>query len=380
MHPAAPAVATCYGCLQPICDACVVMEDFEQRCAPCARAHRARKRRRSIAATLAAIVAVALVAGVGGWLWWTYEPSFDYGPRSREIARLTAQLEDEPCNRGKALDLVEGMVQAGDNRGALARSAAFFDACGDFTRLRWLTYEAHKRLSEWDLAADEATMLVASDPWDADFRWWRGLVYEQKGDDERAIADYRQAMALRPEIRSIPINLATLLERQGRPCEATAPIEQLLFYYPDAGNADALRQRADTLARAGGCRTEGRAARIRFDRGTGLIHTRARVNARAEGTFAIDTGASYVTLARRFAEETGIPTDGPQVWLATAAGPHTGTLATVDALDVQGLTASAVPVVVIDGLDPDLDGLLGLSFLARFDLVTSEDALEIRPR
>ena len=43
-------------------------------------------------------------------------------------------------------------------------------------------------------------------------------------------------------------------------------------------------------------------------------------------------------------------------------------LSTVDLVDVGGLTASQVNVAIIDALPDDMDGLLGLSFLSRFQI------------
>jgi aspartyl protease family protein len=375
LHPQSASVTACHECLAHLCDACAVYADGRHRCASCARSHHRRRRLTAVLVAAAALLGVGALAGGAGLAWWTFRSQV-----TGEVDRRTAAVDAAPCDQEKVLELAEFLVGTGDNAAALDRCEAYFAACGEFPRLRWVTYEAHKRRSEWDLAAAEATRLIEDAPWDADYRWWRGIAYEQAGEDERAIEDYRQAIALRPAIDSIPLNLAGLLERQGKPCEALLPIEQALFHHPEVANAGELRARIDAISRAGSCdATTDRIARIRVDRRAGAMLARVRIDGH-EGTFLVDTGASYVTLGGAFARKLGVGTDGPEVLLATAGGQEAGHLAVVHEIDVEGVTANVVPVVVIDGLAPGVDGLLGLSFLARFDLATSGDVLEIRPR
>jgi hypothetical protein len=68
----------------------------------------------------------------------------------------TGDLRD----RQKIVQLCDALLRDGEPRYCLTRSEAFFTRCGDFWRLRWLTYEAHKRLSGWDPAIAEVTRLI----------------------------------------------------------------------------------------------------------------------------------------------------------------------------------------------------------------------------
>lgn len=51
----------------------------------------------------------------------------------------------------------------------------------------------------------------------------------------------------------------------------------------------------------------------------------------------------------------------------------------MDKVEVQGVKAARVPAAVIDGLG-SIDGLLGMSFLSRFDLKQAAGLLEITAR
>lgn len=238
-HASSPAETTCTSCLQPICTICLVYDGIAPCCAACTRR---KMRLRRLVRAAAAVVALSLLGG--GIAYRVTHPesfnlgllvrseSFDYGDQAPLVRSLSEALVQEPCDRQKIVQLAETMSQAGDNRGALRRSEAFFTACGEHLRLRWATYTAHQRLSEWDAAITDATLLIEDAPEDPDYWWWRGIVYEQKGELEKAVSDYRKSIVLRPASDRIPFNLSTVLERLGRHCEAMTPVLEFLRYYP----------------------------------------------------------------------------------------------------------------------------------------------------
>ncbi len=381
-HPTAPATATCRTCYRALCDICTIPDDrMLPRCADCTA------RRSSRRTGVLVALALAVIGGAGFSFVRSRQPApaaaaapdapYDYGTGAAEIHRLEGQMAKEPCDWRKIIELGEATLRAGDGRGTIRRAEAFLQACGEYPRLRWLTYEAHKQLSEWDQAAAEAGKLIESDPYDADYRGWRGLVNEQKGDLDHATEDYRQAIELKPRLGDLPINLANLYERQGKPCEAILPLSQVVFYHPEATNLGALRARVEALGARPECAWaagEGK-ARIRRRPGEGLLMAKVRVNDQVTGTFIVDTGATLVVFSRAFADKLKLDTSGaPRLLAQTANGPGTGFAVTVDRVEVQGVKAARVPAAVVDGLG-NIEGLLGMSFLSRFDL--KQDATEL---
>ncbi|MFT3769364.1 MAG: aspartyl protease family protein [Minicystis sp.] len=378
-HPEVPAAASCRGCFRQLCDVCTINDDgFVPRCADCIR-----KQRRNGWIFRGVLGALLLgVLGAGVYFQRTYEKPYDYGASTGEVRKLSEQLDKEPCDRRKIIELGETMLRAGDGRGTLKRSEAFLQKCGDYPRLRWLTYEAHKQLSEWDQATAEATKLIESSPYDADYFGWRGIVYEQKGDLDHAAEDFRQAIVLKPRLGDLPINLANIYEKQGKPCDAVFPLEQVVYHHPDARNVGAIRARIDDLLAKGGCASmagEGR-AQIKVNPGESVLRVTARLGGKENGTFVIDTGASYVTITQSLADRIKADTNrAPKVMLQTANGARTGHIVVLETVEVQGVKAARVPAVVVDDLG-GVDGLLGLSFLSRFDLKQEGGVLEISPR
>lgn len=181
-----------------------------------------------------------------GELPWAPWLTHDYGGRLAKVKGLVDVLDKEPCDKGRTVQLLDEMVGAGDYRGALKRADAFFARCGDLPRARWLTYEAHKRLSEYDAAIGEATKLIDSDRYDRDFWWWRGNAYSLKGDHDKALADFQEVQKLCPNC-TVGWQIADAVEKLGRPCEGIAPLEQVATAHPDASDIDQLKRRIAIL-------------------------------------------------------------------------------------------------------------------------------------
>jgi len=287
---------------------------------------------------------------------------------SEETAGLSAAVDKEPCDRAKIVPLCDALIHDGEPRLCLTRAAAFFTRCGDYWRLRWATYAAHKQLSEWEPAIAEATALVTQFPDDRDYRIWRGLAYAEKGDALHAVADYEQALAIEPQLGDVPFNLADGYRKLGRPCDGIFPLEQLSFYYPDR-DANA-RRRLRELYDDPQCsdRMGTGKATLRFGSGARRVTSRVSLNGTKEADLIVDTGASTVVLGRPLATRLGLRYDQwPARRAATAAGIRDVRIGYLDSVTVQGVSARHVECAVIDDLVGP-PGLLGLSFLSRFEM------------
>jgi tetratricopeptide (TPR) repeat protein len=188
----------------------------------------------------------AWTAGGCGELPWAPWLTYDYAGKASEVKGLVEAMRREPCDRQKLIKLLDKMVGAGDHRGTLQRADMFFAKCGDFPRARWLTFEAHKRLSEFDQAAGEATKLIEADRYDRDYWWWRGDAWFLKGDYEKAIADYKEVAKLCPEC-TVRWRLADAYEKVGRPCEGIEPLAQAVARNPDANDIGKVEARLAAL-------------------------------------------------------------------------------------------------------------------------------------
>ncbi len=96
---------------------------------------------------------------------------------------------------------------------------------------------------------------------------------------------------------------------------------------------------------------------------------RALLNGRREALFVLDTGASITTLSTGVAQELGIPfgPGSPTTTIVTASDRIVVPVANVESIQVGGLEARDVQVVVFDlPGGSQVVGLLGNSFLSRF--------------
>jgi aspartyl protease family protein len=103
------------------------------------------------------------------------------------------------------------------------------------------------------------------------------------------------------------------------------------------------------------------------------------------GNFLLDTGATYVSLKKAFADQAKVQIDqGSTVRLHTANGIAEGKRGRAAVIQVRSLQAKDVPVVVRDdgktGFAECVDGLLGMSFLSRFKVTLDARGLKIAPR
>ncbi|MEQ1531716.1 MAG: retroviral-like aspartic protease family protein [Methylococcales bacterium] len=280
----------------------------------------------------------------------------------------TEALGDEPCDRVKILKRCNNLILEDKSRSCMKLGEQFFQQCGEYDQLHRYINSAARRISEWSQAIASADKLIVLYPHNADFRWMRGKTYEEQGDITMALPDYEQAHALMPEGIQPPFHLANIYERLNRPCDGIAPLEQFVFYHPD--NASAAQRQLVQLYRnplCSGLQGTG-SAKIRVRKGGDLIRSTALINNKLSGHFAVDTGATSVVLSYDFANRLNIPYKNWRVLLTrTANGIGKGYVGHLDQISIQGISAKHIEVVVSENMG-DLDGLLGLSFLNRFDI------------
>lgn len=387
-HPGTRATGTCVRCLSTICDVCSGASRDGTVCVRCV-ARGLRRAREARALRLSLLGAVAVVAAIASpFVYRAVKTPADAvkapadavkapagavkkaGPpvMAGETLELSTALEKEPCDRQKIIQFCEALLRDGEPRYCLTRSEEFFTRCGDFWRLRWLTYEAHKRLSEWEPAIAEVTRLIAQFPDDKDYLTWRGLAYEEKADYQHAASDYEQAIAIEPRLMAVPFNLADAYRHLGRPCDGIFPLEQLAFYYP--GRDANVRRRLRELYDDPSCsdRMGTGKATIRFGSGARRVTSRVTINQSKPVDLIVDTGASTVALSVQLATRLGLPFgQWPTQRAATAGGVRDVKIGYLDEVTVQGVSARHVECTVIDDL-VGTEGLLGLSFLARFEM------------
>jgi clan AA aspartic protease (TIGR02281 family) len=112
----------------------------------------------------------------------------------------------------------------------------------------------------------------------------------------------------------------------------------------------------------------------------GHIVVTALLDKKVTAVLLMDTGATYVSLSEKIwkkLKKTGSGDEGDSVELILADGKKvTGKLGRLSSLTVQGVEARDVDVVIIpedNGQENVVDGLLGMSFLNRFNFKVDQN-------
>jgi aspartyl protease family protein len=214
-------------------------------------------------------------------------------------------------------------------------------------------------------------------------------VRDTVGESERALADYTSAIELYGgNKKSIPAKLyeamAASYAKLSRFCEAATPIRIWVSYDPINRDTPAMQKTIADYQERGNCPQAAEAQSERYPLRGHVVAVTAEING-VRGNFILDTGASFVSVRSAFAERARLSQSAlNQVMMNTANGPARAILSRADRIQVGKLAATNVPVVVLNGggpaFGPGLDGLLGMSFLSRFDVHMGAGFIELATR
>ena len=302
-----------------------------------------------------------------------------YGKHALEIRDQRERLAKTPCDRETALELGDRLNQMRDYDGALALVEHFSQACGEWPRLLWVATYAHQQKSEWAQSAAINGKLIADDPTDPDFWWWRGEDRAQLKQDTLAEADFRQSMASRPD-KFAAFKLASLLTKTA-PCEGAFALQYLSEKRPERVGQWASEKINELHLAAGGCADlagKGRASLGR-EPSSPLVKVEATVGGQT-GVFIVSEQIAYVTVARELAQKAGIQEGSDEVSLYLGGDIVPARVAQVERVSLGPASARRVAVAVVDKLPDGVDGMIGLSFLWRFTTDTSGNKLTLAAR
>lgn len=243
LHPDRPAGHCCRNCLNMVCEECLrVGNDTKNYCSLCLKQHQKKYRRIWVSVAIV-VIFLSISAGIDVFVvrgyWKSPATGTPFGARE--------QLQTEPCSRPRALELVESLYRSGDYRKSLQVADRFFANCGEYSRLRWLTFADYFHLGEYDKSISEVTKLIDAEPSNENFWAWRGIVYEERGNLEKALEDFQRALSIRPDLADIPQNIANVYERMGRYCDAIFPLEQILYFNSSERNNKRIKYRLVSL-------------------------------------------------------------------------------------------------------------------------------------
>jgi len=181
------------------------------------------------------------------------------------------------------------------------------------------------------------------------------------------------------------LGIARSYEKLGRFCDAVVPLQSWISLNPARNDTSQVRIIVDDYMKKGNCSlATGSEETFPVPRQRRPVTLPVAING-TRGVFVLDTGATFVTLKKAFAQKASVVVDeGSTVHLHTANGITEGKRGRAATIQLRSLQAKDVPIVVEDDakatFGDGIDGLLGMSFLSRFKVTIDTQAVKISNR
>jgi clan AA aspartic protease (TIGR02281 family) len=295
-------------------------------------------------------------------------------------------LSRERCDQQAIFELASSLKNAGYRRESAKVDVSVSGMCGGYAPSLRRAANTLLELSDYGEAATVASELISLEPLYDNGYYLRALARDRSGSAEKALDDYISTIELvgdKDRIFSMPyFNMARVYERLGRFCDAVLPIETWVSLNPKHDTSQTRAIIANYTAK-GRCAagTRGTSEAFAVSRLNNVLNLPVAING-IRGTFVLDTGATFVSLTGSFAHKAGVEIDEESiVRLRTANGIVDGKRGRAQAIQLRSLLAKNVPIVVQAGTYGErVDGLLGMSFLSRFNVNIDAKNVRISPR
>jgi clan AA aspartic protease (TIGR02281 family) len=200
-----------------------------------------------------------------------------------------------------------------------------------------------------------------------------------RADWSEAARQWSHAVSRHPDNPYFNYMRASSLARLGHRHAAADALQMTLLLEPGEQLVHQIRKDLAGLATSSSPALAGESVvTVEGSRGVWLVPV--LVNGRHRGRFLFDTGSSVVVLSPAFAATVGAKTrENDMLELETLGGRTRGMWATVSAIRV-GEVELGNPEVIVHSPGGDIDGILGNSFLNRWDVSLDPDRRLLRFR
>ena len=299
------------------------------------------------------------------------------------------ELTREKCDQDAILHLGNALDAAGYRRESAIAQVNFSSQCGGYAPALRGAVNTLLKLSDYATAETIASDLIRLEPYGDNGYFLRAVARDGNKSFKGAIDDYVTAIELfgnKDRISSIGYyRMARDYEKLGQFCDAMLPLERWVALDPSRHDSSQVQAMLSDYAAKGGCAaaTSGGEERFPAARPGGVVKVPVVVN-NVPATFILDTGAAFVALKDSFAKKAKVEIEaGSSVHLHTANGIAEGQRGRADTIQLRSLKAKSVPVVVeadsAAAYGDGVDGLLGMSFLSRFNVTIDGRTVRIGP-
>jgi aspartyl protease family protein len=295
------------------------------------------------------------------------------------------ELHRERCDQTAITGLGDALQKLGRRREAAVAQIRFSETCGGNATVVRRAVNVLLQLND-----SAATELIKLEPYSDNGYYLRALGHDRGGDCKKAIDDYATAIELfgnKERIASVSyFAMMQCYEKLGQFCDAAVPIETWVAINPARNDTSQTRSILAELNAKGQCASQATITEeiIPVGRSGQTISVSASING-VPGRFLLDTGATFVAMKRTFAQRAKVDVDeGSSVRLATANGIIEARRGRAHTVALKRLAAQNIAVVVQTDdratYGNRIDGLLGMSFLSRFDVTIDARTVRLKPR
>lgn len=305
------------------------------------------------------------------------------------LSRLARTALNEPCDWAAVRDLAEALTRD-QKRRATATLYEYYDRqCATANNATWMAANIYEQIGDNQSALRVIERFIAVTEENPNGYYLRGRMNSESGNNDLAISDYLTAISILGDPSQINYmvykKLSLSYESEGMNCEAASALQE----WGDSNSDLADNQLSHLInsyrskGNCGGVYSRGEEEFKQAVSGSDVILSEVEVNGR-KGRFVIDTGASLVTLSSSFAKRVGLkPKANSKMLISTANGIAQGNRVALDIVKIGSVEAQHVQGVMMqtsDALPDGVDGLLGRSFLARFDVSFKKTGWSISTR
>ncbi|WP_271898488.1 aspartyl protease family protein [Candidatus Phyllobacterium onerii] len=293
------------------------------------------------------------------------------------MAGHIAALLREPCDWNSSYAFAGDLQQAGYPREAAKVFLAFSAKCRASDVALYSAADILYGLSDLPAALAVSEDLLAMSPDLPQSYYLRGRILHDAKRYKEAINAYDSVLGLTEDLallnnevfRRMSLTYVALADY----CEAMTPIQTWVSIDPSKNDTPAAQAMIKDYSTRGKCEGSYATGKDRFPtQGKDVITAKVSING-VSGIFVVDTGASFVSLTRRFAERAKVPLSGDlSVRMQSANGISLAQRSSAKQIRIGRVEAKDVAAIVLADSDKPLgdgiDGLLGRSFLSRFDV------------
>jgi clan AA aspartic protease (TIGR02281 family) len=310
--------------------------------------------------------------------------------RSDSVRGSLDELHRERCDQTAITGLGDALQKLGRRREAAVAQIRFSETCGGNATVVRRAVNVLLQLNDHPAVVSAATELIKLEPYSDNGYYLRALGHDRGGDCKKAIDDYATAIELfgnKERIASVSyFAMMRCYEKLGQFCDAAVPIETWVAINPARNDTSQTRSILAELNAKGQCASQATITEeiIPVGRSGQTISVSASING-VPGRFLLDTGATFVAMKRSFAQRAKVDVDeGSSVRLATANGIIEARRGRAHTVALKRLAAQNIAVVVQTDdratYGNKIDGLLGMSFLSRFDVTIDARTVRLKPR